>query len=122
MQEKSGVVIFATHAGEDVERATFPFVMGNAALATDEPATVVLQGAGVYLGKKGYTDHIHAPAFDPLTKLVQTFVELGGRIFVCAPCIKERNIVESDLIEGAQIVAGAGVISACCEANAVFSY
>ncbi|MGB9615966.1 MAG: hypothetical protein ACP5M0_10250 [Desulfomonilaceae bacterium] len=30
MQEKEGVVIIATHGGEDPERATFPFAMGNA--------------------------------------------------------------------------------------------
>ena len=30
MEEKQGVVIIATHVGEDPERAPFPFVMGSA--------------------------------------------------------------------------------------------
>ena len=33
MEEKR-IVIIATHAGEDPERATFPFVMGNASFRT----------------------------------------------------------------------------------------
>lgn len=122
MAEKQGILIIATHAGEDPERATFPFVMGNASFAMDEPATVVLQGSGVFLAKKGYANHVHASGFDPLPKLIDSFLELGGKIFVCAPCIKERNIAESDLIEKAQVVAGGTVINECCNANAVITY
>jgi uncharacterized protein involved in oxidation of intracellular sulfur len=122
MVDKTGVVLIATHAGEDTERATFPFVMGNAALASDEPAAVVLQGAGVFLAKKGYAEHVIASGFDPVKKLMDTFLELGGRILVCAPCIKERHIDQSDLIEQAQVIAGATVIDECCKANAVMSY
>ncbi len=122
MEEKQGVVIIATHGGEDPERATFPFVMGSAAFAMDEPATIVLQGAGVFLAKKGFADHVHANGFDPLNKLIDGFIELGGKILVCAPCIKERNIAESDLIDTAQVIAGGTVINECCGAKAVWSY
>ena len=122
MEQKEGVVIIATHAGEDPERATFPFVMGNAALAMDEKAIVVLQGCGVFLGKKGYAESVRAGGFDPLTKLMGTFLELGGRILVCAPCIKERNIDPSDLIEKSEVIAGGTLIAECCRANAVLNY
>ncbi len=122
MEEKEGVVIIATHAGEDPERATLPLVGGNAALAMEEKATVVLQGSAVFLAKRGYAEHIHASGFDPLRKLMDSFLELGGKIFVCAPCIKERHIEEADLIEKAQIVAGGTVINECCNAKAVLSY
>jgi uncharacterized protein len=122
MEEKQGVVIIATHAGEDPERATFPFAMGGASFAMDENATIVLQGSGVFLAKKGYAEHVHASGFDPLKKLMDNFLELGGKIFVCAPCIKERHIEEADLIEKAQIIAGGTVINECCNAKAVLSY
>lgn len=122
MEEKEGVVIIATHAGEDPERATFPFVMGNASFAMDETATVVLQGSGVFLAKKGYAEHVHASGFDPLIKLMDSFLELGGKIHVCAPCIKERNIAETELIDNAQVIAGGTVINECCNAKAVLSY
>jgi predicted peroxiredoxin len=122
MEQKEGVVIFATHAGEDPERASFPFIMGNAALAMDEKAIVVLQGCGVFLAKKGYAESIHAGGFDPLKKLIGSFQELGGRILVCAPCIKERNIDPSDLIDKSEVIAGATVIDECCKASAVLNY
>ena len=122
MEEKQGVVIIATHGGDDPERATFPFVMGNASIAMDENATVVLQGSAVFLAKKGFAEHIHASGFDPLKKLMDSFLDLGGKIFVCAPCIKERNMEESDLLEQSQIIAGGTVINECCNAKAVLSY
>lgn len=121
MEEKR-IVIIATHAGEDPERATFPFVMGNASYAMDEEATIVLQGSGVFLAKEGYAEHVHASGFDPLKKLINDFIELGGKIYVCAPCIKERNIGEADLIDTAQVIAGGTVINECCNAKAVLSY
>jgi predicted peroxiredoxin len=122
MEEKQGVVIIATHAGEDPERATFPFVMGNASYAMDEEATVILQGSAVFLAMKGYAEHVHASGFDPVKKLMDSFLDFGGKILVCAPCIKERHIAESDLIEKAKIIAGGTVINECCKAKAVLNY
>ncbi len=122
MQEKEGVVIIATHGGEDPERATFPFAMGNAAIAMDEKATIVLQGSAVFLAYKGYAEHVHASGFDPLQKLMNDFIDLGGEILVCAPCIKERSLAESDLIAGSRVIAGGTVINECCNAKAVLSY
>jgi predicted peroxiredoxin len=92
-------------------------------LAMDIKATIVLQGNGVYLAKKGYVDHVPAGGgFPPLKKLVAEFLELGGEMKVCMPCIKERNIPESDLIEGAETTAAGAVNAAALEADAVFSY
>lgn len=122
MEQKEGVVIIATHAGEDPDRATFPFVMGNAALATDEKAIVVLMGTGVFLAKKGYAESVHGTGFDPLKKLIDSFLELGGRILVCSPCIKGRNIDQSELIDKSEVIAGATVIAESCKANAVLNF
>jgi uncharacterized protein involved in oxidation of intracellular sulfur len=65
-------------AGEEPERATFPFVMANAAQAMDVEAVVVLQGDGVYLAKKGYADDISVPGFTPLKQLIDNYVANGG--------------------------------------------
>ena len=59
---------------------------------------------------------------EPLKKLIDDLVELGGRIWVCGPCIKVRDIEEADLIDGARVTAAAQVNIAAMEANAVFTY
>ncbi len=104
------IVYIVTHSGEDPERASLPFMLANAALVMDVQATVVLQGNGVYLGKKGYAVHVNSPEAPPLQKLMDDFLEAGGKVLVCVPCCKARNIAEEDLIEGAKFTA-AGVVT-----------
>ncbi len=125
MTEKEEKVLYiATHAGDDPEKAAMPFVMANAALAMDVKATVALQGNGVYLAQKGYLDTMLPPGgFPPLKKLVPEFLELGGTLLVCVPCIKERQIDEAtDLIEGAQTTAAGALNIEAMESDAVLCY
>jgi len=117
------ILYFGTHAGEDPEKAAMPFVMANAALAMDIQATVVLQGNGVYLAQRGYTDHtLPAGGFPPIKKLVSDFLELGGTLKVCVPCIQERQIAENDLLEGAETTAAGALNLEAMAADAVMVY
>jgi predicted peroxiredoxin len=121
-QEK--IIYFCTHASGNPEKSAMPFVMANAALAMDIKATVVLQGEAVYLAKKGYAENMLPPGgFPPMAKLLKDFLDLGGELKVCVPCIKERHINEStDLIEGAKTTAAGAITVEALEADAVFVY
>lgn len=123
-EQEEKILYICTHADDNPEKAAMPFVMANAALAMDIKATVVLQGNGVYLARRGYTDNMGRPGgFPPVKKLVAEFMELGGKLLVCVPCIKERNIDEaSDLIEGAQTTAAGALNVEAIESNAVLVY
>jgi len=121
-EPKEKIVYIATHAGEDPERATLPFALANAALAMEVEAIVFLQGTGVYLAKKGYLENVHAGGFAPLKELVASFLEGGGKLMVCVPCIQHRNIQESDLIEGATPTAGGTMTLEMLDANATLVY
>ena len=118
------ILYFGTHACENPEKAAMPFVMANAALAMDMEAVVVLQGNGVYLAQKGYADKMTTPGgFPPVAQLLNDFMELGGRLLVCVPCIKERHIDEAaDLVEGAQTTAAGALNVEATESKAVFVY
>jgi len=120
MAEK--LVIFATHGAENPDKATLPFVVGNAALAMDVQVTVILQGEGVLLATKGTYDHIFCPGFDPLKKLVDSFIEFGGNIFMCVPCLEARKITSDMLLEKVQLVKAGRVVQEVLEAKAVLNY
>jgi predicted peroxiredoxin len=120
-QEK--IMYICTHASDNAEKAHLPFVMANAALAMDIQATVVLQGEGVYLAQKGYIDHmVSGGGFPPIKELLKSFLEQGGQLLVCVPCIQSRHIEESDLIEGSNTTAAGNLNILATEANAVFVY
>ncbi len=117
------ILYIATCAGDDPEKAAMPFVMANAALAMDIKATVVLQGNGVYLAQQGYVDTLlPAGGFPTVKELRASFLELGGELKVCVPCLKARNIDEADLVEGSQTTAAGALNLEAIEASAVMVY
>ncbi len=104
MAEKKKLFIMATHGPENPELATIPFVMGNAALAAGIEVVMGFQGNGVMLVRKGCPEHVFAANFPPLQELMNAFVEMGGRLLVCGPCVKSRKIEDKDFIESATVV------------------
>jgi predicted peroxiredoxin len=122
MSEQRKIVYIGTHGPEDPERATLPFVLATAALTMDVEAVVALQGNAVWLGVKGTAEHVFAGGLPPLKKLMDDFMSLEGRLLVCSPCIKHREIDPSALIESAQVVAAATLTAEILSAKAVLTY
>ena len=117
------ITCICTHADDNPERASMPFVMSNASLAMDDQATIVLQGQGVYLAKKGFVDNmLPGGGFPPMKKLLSDFLELGGQLRVCGPCIKSRSIDEADLVDGASVTAAAQVLEELGESKITLTY
>jgi uncharacterized protein involved in oxidation of intracellular sulfur len=116
------ITIVSTYGGEDPERATYPFLTGNAALAMDVAATIVLQGNGVTAATKGMYEHVHAPGQAPLKQLVDQFVELGGTLLVCIPCMEARSITKDQLVVGAQPVKSARLVTEILESGGSVTY
>lgn len=117
------ILYITTYGDENPDKAAFPFVLANAALAMDVEVTIVLQSNAVRLARTGFAETVPAVGgLPPLKKLIDDLVELGGRVWVCGPCVKVREIEESDLIDGAVVTAAAQVNIAAMEANAVFVY
>jgi uncharacterized protein involved in oxidation of intracellular sulfur len=122
METNEKIVIISTIGGENPEKATIPFVMATAAQATDVVVSVILQSNSVVLAKKGEAENVAASGFMPLKQLIDTYIEMGGKLLLCSPCLKERNITKDDLIDGCEIIAAGTVISEVLSAKAVLTY
>jgi len=122
MAEKEKIVYIVTHGGEDPERASLPFVLANAAQVMEVEAVVALQGTAVFLATDHCLEHVFAAGLPPLKELVDNFLEAGGRLLVCTPCIKERQIKESQLFKGAIPIAAAALTQEILSANATLVY
>jgi uncharacterized protein len=116
------VVIMATHGPEDRERATLPFVMATAAQVMECEVVVILQGNGVMLAQKGVYDHIFAPGLPKLKDLMATYLQEGGKLLVCTPCVQDRELDKDMLLDEAQLIAGARVIQEVTTAKATLNY
>lgn len=111
-----------THAKNDTDKATVGFVVANAAVGSDQDTMVFLSTEGVRLAQQGYADDIHEDGFAPLSELVDNFVEAGGHIYVCAPCVKKRGIDPADLIDGATVVGGAKLVEFLADGTPSVTY
>ncbi len=116
------LVIFVTHGPEDPEKATLPFVVANAALAMETDVTLILQSKGVFTATKGVYEHIRTPGVEPLKKLVDNCMRMGGKLFVCIPCIEERGISIDMLVDGAQLIKAGRLVHTVLEAKTVLNY
>ena len=121
MSEK--LVIMCTWGPDTPERATIPFVMATAAQASDVDVVMGFQADGVKLLVKGIAETVNAPMFPPLKELLDTYVEAGGRLLACGPCVKWREIkADADFVPGAMIVNAATFVKECTEATNVLVY
>ena len=122
MAEIEKLVIITTIGDENPEKATLPFVLATAAQSMDVEVVMILQAAAVIFSKKGEAEKINAKGFMPLKKLLDTFIELGGSLMLCSPCLKERNITANDLVTGSVIVAAGSVATEVLSATSVVTY
>jgi uncharacterized protein involved in oxidation of intracellular sulfur len=122
MSETEKLVIISTVGPENQEKATLPFVVATAAQTTDVKVVVILQASAVLLAKKGAARNVNAQGLMPLEKLINTFIELGGDLLLCSPCIKERFINEEELISGSKLIAAGTVVDEVLSAKSVITY
>jgi predicted peroxiredoxin len=120
--ERKKLVIISTYADDNSEKATLPFVIGTAALASEIDVVIALQSNAVHLATKGYARHVHADGFPAFQELLTNFLSLGGKLYVCGPCINNRSIKPDELIEGAKVVNAAGLSAELVDSDAQLSY
>ena len=121
-EEKQKIVYIFTAAGDRAEDAVTGFTLANVTLSMEHDVTIILLGEGTLLALKGYSQTVHAPERLPLTDLMESFLESGGKLLVCLPCIKGRKMGLEDLIDGCEATTAVMVNEEVLEANKVVSF
>jgi len=112
-----------TSSRENHDRVTVGFVVANAAVGSEKDTLVFLAIDGVWAAVKGEAEKIAIGApFAPLKELIDKFLAGGGKILVCAPCMKKRGISEESLIEGARPAGGATLVEWLSEGSPCVTY
>lgn len=122
-EKKEKLILMCTHGPEDPERATIPLVMAAAAQASEVEVVIGFQANGVLLIREGIAQHVFAAGFPPFKELLDIYLENGGKLLVCGPCIKSRQIdPEKEFIKGATVVNAVTFVKECAEATNVLVY
>ena len=114
-------VVTITNAANDPDKATVGMVIANAAAASGKEVLVFLSNEGVRLAKIGFGEEIAQEGFAPMTELLSNFALNGGTLLVCAPCAKVRGVGELELVAGAKMGGGAGLVEFMTAEGAVAS-
>jgi predicted peroxiredoxin len=121
--KKENIVYVLTKGTDNPEMVIIAFTHAVGALAMDVEAKVVLMGPAVNLAQKGAAKHVKYEGLKPLHELLDNFLEMGGQLYLCTPCVKGRGYDEkTDLIEQAKPIAAAVYTEMLLGANAVVSY
>jgi predicted peroxiredoxin len=80
------VVVLSSGAEDGGKRATLAFSAACTAQAMELDTQLFLVGDGSHWAYQGSCDGITQKGFPALTSLVESFVELEGKIFVCSAC------------------------------------
>ena len=103
--------ITITHCSTNPDKATLGFVVANAAQGSEKETMVFLSSDGVWCAVEDEMTKIDEGApFAPLKDLIDKFIKAGGKIYVCTPCMKKRDITEKQLIAGATPAGGAALV------------
>ncbi|HUV61450.1 MAG TPA: DsrE family protein [Thermoplasmata archaeon] len=119
---KKAFLIVGTHADDDREKATMTFACAGAASALGIKTSVFLTGDGVKLAQKGYAEKLEPiKGMAPVKELLDAFINSGGKVQVCIPCLEARGIDKGQFMEGVEFVNLMDFAAAAVEADRVFT-
>lgn len=89
-KRKQYVVMLTSGDGDGGKRATLAFSAACTAIAMDFDTRVFLIGDGSQWAYERASDSLIQPGFPPLSELIDSFMNLGGKIYLCAACDQEQ--------------------------------
>jgi uncharacterized protein len=123
MSEETQKLLYVLNDGGDrAEKVLTAFALANIGVSMENDVTVALFGEATRLAYKGYGETVHSLDRLPMAKLMRDFLDLGGKIFICAPCIKSRQVDPSMLVEGVQTTTGTVMNDLILDADKVISW
>lgn len=115
------LVVVVTH-GIDHELSSVALTIANGGITSGLKVSIFLTSAGVDIARKRAADMTQCHPLEPLGALLKDFVERGGQLWACTPCVKARGYEQDDLIEGTVITGASPMHGLIAEGAATLSF
>lgn len=109
MPESSKELVVLMTRGADHELSSVAFTIANGGITAGFKVYAFLTSAAVDLVRKRAVELAQVAPLDPLKKLIDDFVQRGGTLWACPPCVKSRGYTQDDFIEGVVIVGASAM-------------
>jgi predicted peroxiredoxin len=106
--EPRDLVVMITHGIEhELSSAGLTIALGG--MTSGLRVSIFLTSGGVDIVRRGAADTTHVKPLEPLAQMLRDFLERGGTLWACTPCVKSRGYAQEGLIDGV-IITGASVM------------
>lgn len=109
MTDQSRELICMITRGTDHEMSSVGFTIANGGITAGLKVSVFLTSNGVDLVRKRAADITQVNPLEPLAALIKSFMDRGGTVWACTPCVKSRGYTQEDLLDGV-VITGASVV------------
>jgi predicted peroxiredoxin len=109
MQTSSDNLLVVVTKGIDSELSSVAFAVANGGLAAGLKVSVFLTSTAIDLVRKSGQRLTQVAPFDSLGSMIEDFLQRGGTIWACPPCVASRGYQQSDLLEGVVIVGASAI-------------
>ncbi|RDH82295.1 MAG: hypothetical protein DIZ80_08320 [endosymbiont of Galathealinum brachiosum] len=99
-----------TSFGSDTDRVATPLVLANSALVAGKDVLIWLTMEGVELAKQGAAGSLVPKSFAPVSELLETYIENGGKIGVCPPCAKTHGLTEDNILQQVELMGAVAML------------
>ena len=99
-----------TNFDDNPDRVATPLVLANTALAMGGDVMLWLSVDGAKLGVDGAAEQLIPKSFPPVSELLDTFIEAGGRIGVCPPCGKTHGVTDDNMVRNGEWIGAAAIV------------
>ena len=118
---KRNLVVVVTH-GIDHELSSVALTIANGGITSGLNVSIFLTSAGVDIARKRAADLTEHHPLEPLGQLLSDFVERGGNLWACTPCVKARGYTDEDLVDGTVITGASPMHGLIAEGAATLSF
>jgi predicted peroxiredoxin len=116
------VYVISGNPREKTENVSAVFAQALTALSFDYECEIFLMDDAVTIVKKGAMDGVKFKTFESIEMMVENFLEMEGKLYVCHPSSDARDITESDCIEGVKFVNASKLLESGKAADALFTF
>lgn len=109
MGEANKELVVLMTKGADHELSSVAFTIANGGITAGFKVYAFMTSSAVDLLRKRAADLPHVPPLEPLKALISDFLNRGGTIWACPPCVKARGYSQEDLVEGVKIVGASAM-------------
>ncbi|OWV77118.1 peroxiredoxin [Rhizobium sp. R339] len=122
MQTQSDKLVVLITKGIESEISSVAFTIANGGITAGLKVSVFLTSTGIDLVRKGGQRMTHVPPLDPLSSLIENFLQRGGTIWACPPCVTARGYTEADMLDGVVIVGASAMHAEIKQGAATLSF